>query len=224
MTICDPMDYSTPGFPVLYHLPEFAQTRPLSQWCYPTTLSYVAHFSYPHSFPTSFTVSWLFTLGGQSIGALASASVLLMNIQSWFPLRWTGLISFLSKGLSRVFSNTTVRKHQFFCYLTMIFFQQNSEDSRKSQRVGSPRVRRTTGQWNFFFFFLGQWNFKAVLQYSCLENPMERGGWWATHSPWGQQSQTQLSKIFFLPHHGTDLSSLIRDRMLPWQRKQSPNH
>ena len=61
-----------------------------------------------------FPVSWLFSSGGQNIGASASASVLPMNIQDWFPLGLTGLISFLSKGLSRVFSNTTVQKHQFF--------------------------------------------------------------------------------------------------------------
>ena len=61
-----------------------------------------------------FPVSWLFTPGGQSIETSASASVLAMNIQGWFPLGWIGLISLLSKGLSRVFSNTTVEKHQFF--------------------------------------------------------------------------------------------------------------
>ena len=59
-------------------------------------------------------MSWLFTSGGQSIGALASASVVPMNIQGWFPLEWTGWISLQSKGLSRVFSNTTVQKPQFF--------------------------------------------------------------------------------------------------------------
>ena len=70
--------------------------------------------SFPHSFPASgsFLISWLFTPGGQSIGA--SASVLPMNIQDWFPLGWTGWISLQSKGLSRDFSNTTVQKHQFF--------------------------------------------------------------------------------------------------------------
>ena len=62
----------------------------------------------------SFPMSQLFTWGGQSIGVSASASVLLMNTQDWFPLRWTGLISLQSKGLSRVFSNTAVQKHQFF--------------------------------------------------------------------------------------------------------------
>ena len=68
------------------------------------------------SFPASgsFSVSQFFPLGGQSVGASASASVLPMNIQDWFPLGWTGWISLQFKGLSRVFSNTTVRKHQFF--------------------------------------------------------------------------------------------------------------
>ena len=70
----------------------------------------------PSIFPASgsFLVSQLFASGGQNIGASASASVLPMNIQCWFPLGWTGLISLQSKGLSRVFSNSTVQKHQFF--------------------------------------------------------------------------------------------------------------
>ena len=73
-------------------------------------------FSCPQSFPSSgsFLVSWLFASGGQNIWASASASVLPMNIQGWFPLGLSGLISLLSKGLSRVFSSTTVQKHQFF--------------------------------------------------------------------------------------------------------------
>jgi len=90
---------------------------PLSRWCYPTISSSVIPISScPQSFleSGSFPVSWFFASGGQSIGALASASVLLMNIQGWFPLGLTGLISLLSKGLLRVFSNTTIRKHQFF--------------------------------------------------------------------------------------------------------------
>ena len=70
----------------------------------------------PSIFPSirSFPMSWLFASGGQSIGVSALASVLPMNIQGWFPLGLTGLISLLSKGLSRVFSNTTIQKHQFF--------------------------------------------------------------------------------------------------------------
>ena len=90
---------------------------PLSQWCHPTILSFVVPFSsWTQSFPASgsFPMSQLFALGGQSIGTSASAPVLPMNIQSWFPLGLTGLISLLSRGLSRVFSRTTVWMHQFF--------------------------------------------------------------------------------------------------------------
>ena len=90
---------------------------PSSQWCYPTISSSVIPFSsHLQSFPASgtFQMSQFFASGGQSIGASASASVLPINIQDWFSLRWTGWISLQSKGLSRVFSNTTVQKHQFF--------------------------------------------------------------------------------------------------------------
>ena len=90
---------------------------PLSQWCHPTISSSVVPFSScPQSFPASgsFQMNRLLTSGGQSIGPSASASVLPMNIQDWFPLGWTGWISLQSKGLSRVLSNTTVRKHKFF--------------------------------------------------------------------------------------------------------------
>ena len=88
---------------------------PLSRWCHRTISTFVVPFSsHLQSFPASgsFQMSQFFTSGGQSIGV--SASVLPMNIQDWFPLGWTGLISLHSKGLSRVFSNTTVQKHQFF--------------------------------------------------------------------------------------------------------------
>ena len=90
---------------------------PLSWWCHPTISSSASSFSFClQSFPASasFPMSHLFTSDGQSIGASASASVLPMNIQGWHPLGLTGLISLLSKGLSRVFSNTTVQEHQFF--------------------------------------------------------------------------------------------------------------
>ena len=88
-----------------------------SRWCHPTISSSVVPFSSClQSFPASgsFPVSQFFTPGGQSIGVSASTSVLPMNTQDWSPLGWTGWISFQSKGLSRVFSNTTVQKHQFF--------------------------------------------------------------------------------------------------------------
>ena len=90
--------------------------RPLSQWCHPAISSSVVPFSScPESLPASgsFPVSQIFTWGGQSTGVSASASVLPVNTQDWSPLEWTGWISLQSKGLSRVFSNTTVQKHQF---------------------------------------------------------------------------------------------------------------
>ena len=90
---------------------------PLCQWCHPTISSSVIPFSWLHSFlaSESFQMSQLFAAGGQSIGVSASTSVLPMNIQDRSPLGWTSWISLQSKELSRVFSNTTVQKHQFFC-------------------------------------------------------------------------------------------------------------
>ena len=106
------MDCSTSGFPVPHYLPVCSNPYPLSWW-YHQTVSFSANpfSSYPHSFPAlvSFPVSRLFTSGGQSIRASASASVLQMNIHGWFPLEWTGLVSLQSKGLPRGFSNTTVQ-------------------------------------------------------------------------------------------------------------------
>ena len=90
----------------------------LSWWCHPTISSSVIPFSScPQSFPASgsFQISQFFTSGGQSIGVSASTSVFPVNTQDWSPLGWTGWISLQSKGLSRVFSNTTVQKYQFFC-------------------------------------------------------------------------------------------------------------
>ena len=94
----------------------YSNACPLSWWCHPTISSSVITFSSHHqSFPASgsFQMSQFFASGGQSIGVSASTSVLPMNIEDWFPLRWTGWVSLQSKGLSRV-SNTTVQKHQFF--------------------------------------------------------------------------------------------------------------
>ena len=102
-------------------------SRPLSWWCHPDISSSVVPFSScPQSLPASesFLMSQLFAWGGQSIGISASASVLPMNNQDWAPLEWTGWISLQSKGLSRVFSNTTVQKHQFFS--TQLSSQSNS--------------------------------------------------------------------------------------------------
>ena len=116
-TIFDPMDCSMPGFPVHHQLPACSNSYLSSQWCHLTiSSSVVPFFSCFQSFPASgsFPRSPLFTSGGQNIGVSASASVFPMSIQDWFPLELTGLISLKSKRLSRVFSNTTVLKHQFF--------------------------------------------------------------------------------------------------------------
>ena len=95
----------------------YSNSCPLSWWCHPTiSFSVIPISSHLQSFPASgsFQMSQFFTSGSQSIGVSALASVFPMKIQDWFPLELTGLISMQSKGLSRVFSNTTVRKHQFF--------------------------------------------------------------------------------------------------------------
>ena len=115
------MDCSTPGSPVLHYLPELAQTH---EWCHPTVSFSVGPLSFcPPSFPASgsFPISRLFTPNGQSTGASASTSVFPMNIQDWFPLELTGLLSLQSKGLWRVFSKTTIQKHQFLAALSLLY-------------------------------------------------------------------------------------------------------
>ena len=123
-TLCEPMDYCMPGLPVPHYLLEFVQVRvhwldntiqpfhPLPPFS-PLAFNLSQHqglFQWVGSFP----VSQLFASGGQSIRASALASVLPMSIQGWFPLGLTNLISVLSKGLSKVFSSTTIPNHQFF--------------------------------------------------------------------------------------------------------------
>ena len=117
-TLCDPMDCSMPGLlsitnsqslPKLMSFDSVMPSNHLILCCPFLLLSSI----FPAS--GSFQMSQLFASGGQSIGVSASTSVLPMNTQDWSPLGWTGWISLLSKGLSRVFSNTTVQKHQFFC-------------------------------------------------------------------------------------------------------------
>ena len=105
----------------------YANSYPSSRWCHSAISSSVIPFSScPQSLPAleSFLMSQLFASGGQSIGVSASASVLPKNTQDWSPLGWTGWTSLHSKGLSRVFSNTTVQKHQFFG--TQLSLQSNS--------------------------------------------------------------------------------------------------
>ena len=118
-TLCHPMDCSIPGFSVHHQHLELAQTH-VYRSVMPSNHFVLCHLSSLssclQSFPASgsFQMSQLFPSGGQSTGASASVSVLPMNTQDWFPLEITGLISFQSKGFSRVFSNTTVQKHQFW--------------------------------------------------------------------------------------------------------------
>ena len=136
LTLYKPINRSTPGFPVLHYLLESAQTH--VHW-----VSDAIQPSHSLSPPSSLALNFpqhqglLFTLGGQNTGASALASVFPINIQGWFPLGLTGLVSLLSKGLSRVFSSTTIQKHQFFgahpCYgltLTSVhdYWKNNSFD------------------------------------------------------------------------------------------------
>ena len=117
LTLCNPMNCSKPGLPVHHQLPSLPKLMSIDvgdaiQSSHPV----VPFSSCPQSFPASgsFQMSQLFTSGGQIIGVSDSTSVLAMNTQDWPSLGWTGWISLQSKGLSRVFSNTTVQKHQFF--------------------------------------------------------------------------------------------------------------
>ena len=119
-TLCDPMNCSMSGLLVHHKLPDFTQTHvhkvgDAIQPPNPLSSSVILFSSWPQSLPSgSFPMSQLFKSGGQSIGVSASASVLPMNTQDWSPFGWTGRFSLQSEGLSRVFSNTTVQKHQLF--------------------------------------------------------------------------------------------------------------
>ena len=117
LTLSDPLTAACQASLSITNSWSLLKSCPSSQWCHPTTSSSVGPFSSClQSFPASgsLPMSQFFTSAGQSVGASASASVLPMNIQDWLPLGLTALISLQSKGLSRVFSNTTVQNHQFF--------------------------------------------------------------------------------------------------------------
>ena len=122
----------------------YPNSCPLSRWCHPTISSSVVPFSCPQSFPAlgSFPMSQLFASGGQSIGVSASTSVLPMNTQNWSPLGWTGGISLQSKGLSRVFPNITVQKHQFF-FLVLSFLYTATHTSIHDFRKTTALTRWT---------------------------------------------------------------------------------
>ena len=118
---------------------------PLSQWCHPNMSSSFVPFSCLQSFPASgsFPIRQLFASGGQSIGASASASVLPVNVQGWFPLGVTGLTPLQSKCVSRVFSNTTVQKHQFFGAQPSLWWKGSSIQSSAYFTKGFLLVRRS---------------------------------------------------------------------------------
>ena len=166
------MDCSTPGFSV-QRFPEFPQTHPLSWWCHPTiSCPVIPFFSCLQSFPASgsFPRSQFFTSGGQNIAASASASVLLMNIQGWFPLGLTDLISLRSKGLSRAFFisasiwllhyiiHYSCMGHEKLCYKSLsvyfLLLQANLILLHLADIV--------------FFYFLTNWRFVATLHWASL--------------------------------------------------------
>ena len=134
LTLCDSMDCSTPGFPVLHYLPEF-KFMSIESIMLITISSSVTPFSFClQSFPASGSLQMsrhLFASGAQNIGVSASAWVLPMNIQGWFPLGFIGLTSLQPTGFSRVFSSTTVWKHQFFSTLPSLW--SNSHNHTRLQ-------------------------------------------------------------------------------------------
>ena len=142
LTLCDPMDCSAPCFPVL-QCPQSLLKLVSIEAMMPSNHLVTPFSSCPQSFPTSgsFQMSQLFASGGQSTGVSASTSVLPMNIQDWFLLGWTGWISLNSKGLSRVFSNTTVQKHQFFS--AQLSSQSNTQHPYMTTRKTIALTRQT---------------------------------------------------------------------------------
>ena len=175
LTLYDPMDCSTLAFPVLYYLPEFAQMY--VHWvgdAIQLSHSLSPPFSScPQSFPAlgSFPKGWLFTSGGQNTGASASASVLPMNIQGWFLLGLTGLISLLSKGLSRVFSSSKALNSTGNIYTLVALSPRlprwlSGKESvcNAGDAPSIPRLGRSPGE--------GSGN---LLHYSCLRKPVDRG-------------------------------------------------
>ena len=158
----------------------YPNSCPLSQWCHPTVLSYILPFSYfPQSFPASgsFPMSWLFPSVGQSIGASASASVLPVNIQSWFPLGLTGLISLQEiSGLQHHSSKASVLWH-LACFVVQL-----SHPYMTTGKTIALTRQTFVGKVMMLLFnmlsrlVIGKGNGNP-LQYSCLENPMDRGAW-----------------------------------------------
>ena len=156
----------------------YLNSCPSSQWCHPTiSYSVVPFSSYLQSFPASgsFPMSQFFSSGGQSTGASASTSVLPMNIQDWFPLGWTGWISLQSKGLSRVISNTTVQKYQFF------------GAQLSSQSVYGPQIK--TLCFGIIVFSGGSVDMNLSKFWEIVE---DRGVW---HAAWTQRVSIRSQRV-----------------------------
>ena len=148
-----------------------SNSHPLSWWCYLTVSFSAARFSScPPSFPESgsFPMSQLFTSGGLSIGASASASVLPMNIQDWIPLGWTGWISLQSKGLSRVFSSTTVQKHQFFGAQPCLLSNSHIHTWRLKKTIALTRQTFVSKVMSLLFNMLSRLVIAFLLRSKCL--------------------------------------------------------
>ena len=178
------MDGSTPGSTVHHQLPEFIQThvywvRNAIHPSHPLS-SLVLSSSIFASIRVFYSMSQFFPSGGQSIGVSASASVLPMNIQDWFPLGWTEWICLQAKGLSRVFSNITARKHQFFSAQLFFIVQLSHPYMTTGKTIALTRwtfVGRVMSQ---LFNMLSRWVWRRQwhpLHYCCLENPMDREAW-----------------------------------------------
>ena len=152
----------------------YSNSCPSRQWCHPTISSSVDLFSSClQSFPASgsFQMSQFFTSGGQSIGVSASALVLSMNIQDWFPLRLTGLISLQSKGLSRVFSSTTVQKHQFFSAQLSLWSNSYILTWLLETRLLSPYLQSTQVLlFCFGCFYVIYFKYGFIILYLCILN------------------------------------------------------
>ena len=134
---------------------------PSGRWCHPTvSSSVVPFFSCLQSFPASgsFPTSQFFTSGDQCIGTSASASVLQMNIQGWFPVGWTGWISLLSKWLSRVFSNTTVQKHKFFSAQAFFIVQLSHPYMTPGKTIALTRWTFVGKVMSLLFNMLSRWS------------------------------------------------------------------
>ena len=149
LTLCDPMDCSTPGLPVRHQLPVYSNSCSLSRWCHPAISSPVVAFSSClQSFPASgsFQMSQLFASGGQSIGGSASASVLPMNIQDWFLLGWTGWISLQTKGLilksllQHHSSKTSICQHSAFFIVQLTSYLTTGKTTALTRRTFVGKV------------------------------------------------------------------------------------